>query len=153
MWLCPQTNSAKQTTGARSLLTVLIYILCLQESLKISKNHISDLERKKQCFQVINQSNDQSIMSLEMEKHRLRKLLNNSLDQNSKKEHENVGLKELLKTSSDRNQILEQKNLDLQESSLCKKCMEQERFHIPFEQIRELEQENNRLQVCLLLQK
>ena len=97
---------------------------------------------------MIIQSNDQSIMSLEMEKHRLRKLLNNSLDQNSKKEHENVGLQELLKTSKDRNQILEQKNLDLQESRLCKKCMEQERFHIPFEQIRELEQENNRLQVC-----
>ena len=120
--------------------------------LHISKGHISKLERERQCFQ---DANDQSVMSLEMEKHRLRKLLNNSLDQNSKKEHENValtelnvGLKELLKTSEDRNQILEQKNIDLQESRLCKKCMEQERFHIPFEQIRELEQENNRLQVC-----
>ena len=113
--------------------------------LKISKDHISDLELKKRCLQ---DANDQSIMSLERENHSLKKLLSNSLDQNSKKEHENVGLKELLKTSADRNQILEQKNLDLQESRLCKKCMEQERFHIPFEQIRELEQENNRLQVC-----
>ena len=110
------------------------------------------MEREKQCFQ---DANDQSIMSLERENHSLKKLLSNSLDQNSKKEHENValtelnvGLKELLKTSEDRNQILEQKNIDLQESRLCKKCMEQERFHIPFEQIRELEQENNRLQVC-----
>ena len=113
--------------------------------LNISKGHISKLERERQCLQ---DANDQSIMSLEIEKHSLGKLLNNSLDQNSKKEHENVGLKELLKTSADRNQILEQKNLDLQESRMCKKCMEQERFHIPFEQIRELEQENNRLQVC-----
>ena len=92
--------------------------------------------------------NDQSIMSLERENHSLKKLLSNSLNQNSKKEHENVGLKELLKTSTDQNQILEQKNIDLQDSRLCKKCMEQKRFHIPFEQIRQLEQENNRLQVC-----
>ena len=103
------------------------------------------MERKKQCLA---DANDQSIMSLERENHSLKKLLNTSLDQNSKKEHENVGLKELLKTSIDRNQILKQKNLDLQESRLCKKCMEEERFDIPFEQIRELEQENNRLQVC-----
>ena len=113
--------------------------------LKISKDHISDLELKKQCLQ---NANDQSIMSLERENHSLKKLLSNSLNQNSKKEHENVGLKELLKTSTDQNQILEQKNIDLQDSRLCKKCMEQKRFHIPFEQIRQLEQENNRLQVC-----
>ena len=113
--------------------------------LKISKDHISDLELKKQCLQ---NANDQSIMSLERENHSLKKLLSNSLNQNSKKELENSGLKELLKTSADRNQILEQTNLDLRESRLCKKCMEEERYDIPFEQIRELKQENNRLQVC-----